>query len=158
MKISVRISALVLALLSVMMLFACDGDTSAQTVDISAVKEQIISELGITDAMDLPGDRLLNLYGIETADIKLSASFVTMGGVFPDEVVMVEAVDSAAADRVEEKLGARLDEVLVQAQSYSPEDYAVAKECKVQRVGDTVAVFISKDHARMEEIFNPNAK
>ena len=104
--------------------------------------------------MDLAPARLLALYGIEEADIKESACFVTMDGIFPDEIVMIKAADTDAADRIEEKLNTRLDEIKVQSQSYDPENYAIAQECKVFREGNVVALFVSAKHADMEAIFN----
>ena len=145
----------ILALVCMFSLFACgsgEGSASDKDIDINAVKEQIISQLGIDGAMDLPAERLLALYGIDEADIASSACYVTMDGVFPDEIVMIKAVDTEAAKRVEEKLNTRLDEIKVQSQSYDPENYAVAQECKVLKEGNVVALFMSPKHADMEEI------
>lgn len=137
-------------------LFACgsDADSTAKEIDINTVKEQIIADLSIEGAMDLAPARLLALYGIEEADIKESACFVTMDGIFPDEIVMIKATDADAADRIEAKLNTRLDEIKVQSQSYDPENYAIAQECKVFREGNVVALFVSAKHADMEAIFN----
>lgn len=147
---------LICAVLLIAMMFslvACGSD-SYREIDIKAVKEQIISELSIEGALDLASERLLALYGIEEADIAESACFVTMGGVFPDEIVMIKATDEAAADRIEAKLNTRLDEIKIQSQSYDPENYAIAQECKVLREGNVVALFMSAKHADMEAIFN----
>lgn len=148
-----KIICILFAAFLMLSLFACGEDT-VKDIDIKAVKEQIISELAIEGALDLASERLLALYGIEEADITESACFVTMGGVFPDEIVMIKAVDGDAADRIEAKLNTRLDEIKVQSQSYDPENYAVAQECKVLREGNTVALFMSAKHADMEAVFN----
>ncbi len=143
------------AILCMLSLFACGAGNAADTkdVDIALVKENIITELKIEGAMDVPAERLLALYGIDAADIAESACYVTMDGVFPDEIVMIKATDSDAAKRVEEKLEARLNEIKVQSQSYDPENYAIAQECAVLTQGNTVALFMSPNHAQMEEIF-----
>ena len=150
-----KIICAVLAVVCMFSLFACgmEKEIDSRDIDIAAVKEQIIADLKVEGAMDLAPQRLLALYGIEEADIAQSACYVTMDGVFPDEIVMIKAVDSAAADRIEEKLGVRLDEIKVQSQSYDPENYAIAQECSVQRVGNTVALFMSPNHNAMEKIF-----
>lgn len=151
-----KIICAVLALVCMLSLFACgagENNKPERDIDIKAVKEQIISQLNIEGAMDLASERLLALYGIEAADIASSACYVTMDGVFPDEIVMIEAVDADAAKRVEEKLQTRLEEIKVQSQSYDPENYAVAQECKVLKEGNVVALFMSPKHAEMEEIF-----
>lgn len=148
-----KIICVLFAVVMLLSLFACGGETTNE-IDIKSVKEQIISELKIEGALDLASDRLLALYGIEEADITESACFVTMGGVFPDEIVMIKATDKGAADRIEAKLNTRLDEIKVQSQSYDPENYAIAQECAVLREGNTVALFMSAKHADMETIFN----
>ena len=88
-------------------------------------------------------------------DIAAASSFTTLdGGIFPDEVVIVKAVDPAAAGRVEACLNARLDSVMGQAQNYDPESFAIAQQCRVQKNGNYVALFISPQHEAMEQIFD----
>ena len=70
---------------------------TAVSVDLAAVRTDIQTQLGITDALPLETDALLNLYGIDSSWVAQSASFVTMAGTFPDEVILVEAVDETAA-------------------------------------------------------------
>ena len=148
-----RLVCAVLLIVMMLSLVAC-GSGAPREIDIKSVKEQIISELSIEGALDLASDRLLALYGIEEAEVLESACFVTMGGVFPDEIVMIKAVDEDAADRIESKLNTRLDEIKVQSQSYDPENYAIAQQCKVLREGTVVALFMSAKYADMEAIFN----
>ncbi len=149
-----RFFGAVLALVMIFALCACTGDSNANTaVDIVFVKEQIISELKMDGTMDIDSSRLLDLYGIEEAWIADSQCFVTMDGVFPDEVIMVRATDKTAVSQIEEKLTARLNEVKVQSQSYDPENYAIAQECKVITDDTVVALFLSPDHQVMEKIF-----
>ncbi|MBQ2943335.1 MAG: DUF4358 domain-containing protein [Ruminococcus sp.] len=148
-----RIFSIVLAALCLLSLAACT-DSATKDIDIAAVKEQIITDLAIEGAMDVESDRLLNLYGIAAEDVAESACFVTIEGVFPDEIVMVKATDADAAKRVAESLNTRLDEVKVQSQSYDPENYAIAQECQVLTEGNVVALFLSPKHAEMEEIFS----
>ena len=57
---------------------------SGTSVDLSAVRADIISQLSIADPLNLETDALLNLYGIDASLVAQSASFVTMSGTFPD--------------------------------------------------------------------------
>ncbi len=152
-----KIIALVLAVLTIFALTACGGD-SAKEIDIAAVKETIVTDLAIEGSMDIDSSRLLDLYGIAAEDIEEAACYITMDGVFPEEIIMVKAVDADAAKRVEEKLNARIEEVKVQSQSYDAENYALAQECKVIKEGNYVAMFLSAKHAEMETIFTNAAK
>ena len=81
-----------------------------QTVDLNAVREAILNECGITDSMMLETDALTRLYGIDASKVKQSASFVTMSGTFPHEIIMAEAVDEGAASEIASLLQNRLSE------------------------------------------------
>lgn len=149
-----RILSVLFAILMLVSLCACSEQTGGNTVaDIAAVKEQIINDIKMDGTMDLPASRLLDLYGIEEEWIVDSQCFVTMEGVFPDEVIMVRAKDKDSVSKIEEKLEARLNEVKVQSQSYDPENYAIAQECKVITDDTVVVLFLSPEHSKMEKIF-----
>lgn len=132
-------------------LCACGADANPEP---QAVVDEIVASLSIESALTVPTERLTALYGIAAEDIDESACFTTLdGGVFPDEVVIVRAVDSAAAGRVAECLNARLESVMAQAQNYDAESLAVAQKCRVITKGLYAALFISPQHEAMEELF-----
>ena len=160
-----RIIALLLCLLCTVSLFACGAGSNDETsnennsqqtanVNLTEIKDSIITKLAIDGAMDMDTSMLLNLYGIDEADVKESACFATMDGVFPDEIVMVRATDSNASARIAEKLQTRLEAVLVQSKNYDAQNYEIAQKCKVITKGDIVALFISANHETMQGIFN----
>ena len=126
---------------------------AAVSVDLAAVRTDIQTQLGITDALPLETDALLNLYGIDSSWVAQSASFVTMAGTFPDEVILVEAVDETAAASIQEKLQNRLNEVLVQSESYDPDNYKAAQSCSVRVNGCYVALILSPKQADMAAIY-----
>ncbi len=123
------------------------------SVDLSAVRADIISQLSIADPLNLETDALLNLYGIDASLVAQSASFVTMSGTFPDEVILVEAVDEAAAATIQEKLQNRLNEVLVQSESYDPDNYKAAQSCQVRVNGLYVSLILSPKQADMAAVY-----
>ncbi|MBQ4364647.1 MAG: DUF4358 domain-containing protein [Clostridia bacterium] len=124
-----------------------------EKVDLSALSKKIISSAGVEGAMPLPKERLTDLYGIAQSDIASAGCFITMNGSFPEEAVMVEAKDGAAKGRIVSALNTRLADVLVQAENYDAENYALAKQCKVITKGNYVALFVSPKHAAMESAF-----
>ena len=132
--------------------------TTAKTVDLSALSNQIISKAGVEGAMPLPKERLTDLYGIAQADIASAGCFITVNGSFPEEAIMIEAKDSGAQSRIVSALNTRLADVMVQAQNYDAENYALAKQCKVITAGNYVALFVSPQHAAMESAFNAAVK
>lgn len=147
-----KVLCMLMALVLLASLTACGAEPV--TKDITAIKDQIITDLAIEGAMDIPGDRLLDLYGIDAASVKTSACFITMGGAFPDEIVMVEAVDTAAAKEITQKLETRLADVTNQAQNYDAESFALFQKCKVQSSGVYVALFISAKATEMQKLFD----
>lgn len=167
-----KIICALLILLCAMSLFACTdsdngktGDNSVTVIDtqtdvktdnvnLTDIKNRIIDECGIEGAMDIDTYMLLNLYGIEEADVADSACFTTMEGVFPDEIIMIKAKDSDASKRITEKLGNRLEAVLAQSKNYDAENYEIAQKCEVITKGDIVALFVSAKHEQMQEIFS----
>ena len=126
---------------------------AAASVDLSAVRADILSQLGITGSLPLETDALLGLYGIESSWVAQSASFTAASGTFPDEVVLVEAVDEAAAASIQEKLQNRLNEVLVQSETYDAENYQAAQSCQVRVNGLYVSLILSPKQADMAAIY-----
>lgn len=133
-------------------------ENKAPSVDLGTVKNAIVSGAGVVDPLDVPTSRLESLYGIDTSLVKQAASFVTIEGAFPDEIVMIEAVSEEAAEMIQVLLGIRLSEVKEQSKSYDPENYALAQQCTVGRKGAFVSMFLAPQHAKMKAIFDSYVK
>ena len=127
-------------------------------VDLSSLSSRMISQVGVDGAMPLAKERLTDPYGIAQSDIASAGCFITMNGSFPEEAIMIEAKDSGAKSRIVSALNTRLSDVLVQAENYDAENYALAKQCKVISNGNYVALFVSPQHAAMESMFNSAVK
>lgn len=144
-------------LLSLCLLFSlagCQKQSETPDVDLTAVREAMLEAQNTEDPYLLETDALLNLYGISSEDVAQSASFVTMSGTFPDEIILVRAVDEKAAERIAESLAARLDEVKVQSQTYDPDNYKAAQACKVDTNGLYVSLILSPDQEALTAIYN----
>lgn len=125
---------------------------------LSDVRKEILAKCEIKDSMDIETEALSRLYGIEGSDVKQSASFVTMSGTFPHEVIMIEAVDTSAADEIAALLENRVSEVRIQSQSYDAKNYALALECKVYKNKNFVSLFLSPDHQKITEVYSKYVK
>ena len=121
-------------------------------VDLTVLRESVIDQLEISDPLTLESSVLVDLYGIGEDLIAQSGCFVTMSGTFPDEVLLIEAIDPTAATVIAEKLQGRLDEVLVQSKTYDAENYAAAQNCKVTQCGSYVTLILSPKQAEIAEI------
>lgn len=169
-----RFLTLLMALTMLLALAACGGgdqepDTTnepAQTetqepanepaadVDLEALKAQMLSDAGITDYIDVPAENLSSVYGIDAAQVVSAAAFNAMtGGAFPEEVVMVQAADEAAAADVAAKLEAKLDAIAQQAASYDPDSLELAENCDVVIDGVYVGLFFTQHYDAMVSAF-----
>ena len=127
---------------------------SSTAVNLEAVKNAIITIVGVADPLDVPTSRLSSLYGIDASLVKQSACFVTIEGAFPDEIVMIEAVNEDAASSIKSLLNNRLAEVKEQSKSYDAENYALAQQCSVDKKGLFVTMFLTPQHANMKVIYD----
>lgn len=136
---------------------ASEAVTAAPVVEgkgLEALKNKMVAELDLKDPIILDNGRLLEQYGITEDTIASQSSFIVLTGVFPAEIIMVEAVDEAAAKDVEAKLQSRLDNLKQQSQSYDADSYAIASACEVETEGNFVALFFSEHNEAMVEMFN----
>lgn len=145
---------IIACLLAVLLtLSACSGGTKIPDVDLTQVRTDLLEAQGIEDPYLLDTDALKSLYGIEAEDVAQSASYVTMDGTFPDEIILVQAVDDKAAERIQSCLKTRLDEVMVQSQTYDPENYAAAQKCTVTVDGTYVALILSPEQETLRSVY-----
>lgn len=122
-------------------------------VSLSDVCAAMVTAAEVSDPMYLDTASFANLYGIDPSWVAQSAGFVTMSGVFPDEVAIFEAVDGGAAAQIAACLQTRLDEVMVQAETYDPDSYAKAKQCSVVTNGNFVRLLLSPKQAELASAY-----
>lgn len=122
--------------------------------DLSALRDKMIADFSSEDAIPFESDVLLDLYGIKADDVSESACYMTMDGVFPQEIIMIKAVNEEALVRICEALENRIADVKLQSESYDPENYALAQKCKVATRGLYATMFLSPHFDQMTEAFN----
>ena len=177
-----RVFALMMALMALTMMLtltACGGDEPEETTDpaqtetvepgteegtevtepaagadLAGLMAQMISDAGIADYIEVPAENLSNVYGIDAAQVVNAAAFNAMtGGAFPEEVVMIQAVDEAAAADMAAKLEGRLTSIADQAASYDPASLELAENCDVITSGVYVGLFFSNHYDAMVSAF-----
>ena len=129
------------------------AEEQVSDVNLVEIRQQILTQLEISDPFLLETDALMNLYGIGADQVKQSGCFVTMAGTFPDEIILVEAVDENAVVSIQHCLQNRLNEVLVQSETYDPDNYAAAQQCQVLVNGLHISLILSPRQAEMTEIY-----
>ena len=131
-----------------------DDEDTPFAPDILALRNKMISDFGDHDAITFESDVLLDLYGIAGEDVAESACYMTMDGVFPQEIIMIKAINEDALSRISASLENRISEVKTQSENYDPENYALAQKCKVATRGLYVTMFLSPNFDEMTEMFN----
>ena len=120
-----------------------DNGDAAQTngattgsVDLAALRDQLIADCGYTDTLPVETAGLESTYGITADQVTSSASFnATVGTAFPDELTN------------------RLSAIADQAASYDPDSEALAKKCEVVTSGNYVGMFFSSHYDEMVSAF-----
>ncbi len=135
-----------------------DDPETAESVVLTDILSEIKTKVSVSGELGFDASSMETLYGLDPNDLSQAVGFVVMEGTFPHEVVMVEAKDSSAADRVEEKLNNKHKGFVEQSKGYDAENYALACKCKVERNGNYISMFLSPDFETMREIYNEYVK
>ena len=127
-------------------------------VSLSEVKDEIKKTIGATDALDFNDNAVEMLYSIKKEDVKQFAGFSVAQGTFPHEIVMIEAANEEAGQRIEKAFEAKISSFAEQSKNYDAENYALAKKCKVQKNGNYFAMFLSPDYEDILGIYEKHVK
>ena len=110
------------------------------------------------EMLALDANDLLDLYGVNSADVKQFAAAVNTSGIDCDEVVLVEAVNADAAARVKTALDNRYQAKLNETENYLPDEYAVIKTCSVTMDGNYVAMIVAPNAEELTKIYRESFK
>jgi len=110
------------------------------------------------ELMEVPSDMLLDYYGIDTADVSEGIYYISLDNMLADEFVILVAANEDAADRLEEKLQARLERKLDEAEGYSPEQAAIIEKCSVLRDKNYVSLIVSPDFDAIAQAYKDYIK
>ena len=144
-------SAVMLAFF-ILELSACSGGT-AKNADLTSAMKKMKEKITNTQMMDLSSDDLMSEYGIKPGDVKQFAAYVDSTGTKGDEIVLVQANSSEAADRIKKDLDNRYSQKEVEMKDYLPDEYAVLKKCKVNKSGDYISMIVSPQYEELEKIY-----
>ncbi len=125
----------------------------AKEVNLSEVMDKINADFSLSLQTLESADDLNTYYSIETADVKQFAAEIDSNNNAPVEIVLVEAVDSSAADRVESALTTRYNAIISQYSSYTPEKLDMVKACKVTKDGNFVSMIVADNASEMLNVY-----
>lgn len=133
-------------------LCAC-GQKTAPAPNMEERFESIQKAAADTQMLVVPPDKCLILYGIAKEDCTQELVAICQNSLRADEYWLIEAVDSAAADRIEASAKARLEQKLAELESYLPEQYQVVKQARLLRTGNCVVLLISPQAEELAKLF-----
>ena len=147
-KIAICLLSLVLSLC---MLTAC----GTADVDLKTVFDDINSQFGITVLTVIEDASKLNRYYMidESKVEQFAAEFSAESSVFT-EVVLIKAVDEAAASEIATLLNNHLQSRMSEAKSYNPESVAMLEGCSVETNGVYVSLIIGEKAAEMKAVYD----
>jgi hypothetical protein len=142
-----RITLLILAAVLLFTAAACGGEEKKR--DVAAFGEKVLNEIEFQDSMSPLRDNLLaQLYGgLKDEDIT-ARSIYTSTGYTPEEIVVIEAKDTAAAEKIEAALKQRIVEQRTSFENYIPTEMPKLTDPPVRRKGNYVVMIISGDDAK----------
>ena len=148
------------ALLCFMVFFAFVGCTGSVSKDVNLF--EVLNSINFK--FEIPEDDMLRIettddlelyYNIAPADVKQFAAETTLNSSTDiTEFVLVEAVDSEAAQRVYDALQIRYNSQRDLCASYSAELLAIVNECSVSQNGNYIALIMSSEFDEITEWYN----
>ncbi|MBR3971515.1 MAG: DUF4358 domain-containing protein [Ruminococcus sp.] len=153
----------VLCIIAVFTLAACGEteDKSSDTnvnIDLSVVLSDINKEFSIPadEMMQIEDTDSLELfYNILPEDVKQFAAQTTINTATDiAEIILVEAVDEEAADRIYKALDIRYNSQKDLTASYSAELLDIINKCSVEKNGNFVTLIMSSESADITEFYN----
>lgn len=155
---NIKTIALLLCALMIFAFAGCTGDTGNKEVVLSDVLASINSVFAVSESDMLrieTTDDLELYYNIVPTDVKQFAAETTVNSATDiTEIILVEAVDSEAAQRVYDALLVRYNSQRDLCASYSAELLAIVDECSVSQNGNFVTLIMSSDFDNITEWYN----
>ncbi|MCR5843717.1 MAG: DUF4358 domain-containing protein [Oscillospiraceae bacterium] len=133
-------------------LCAC-GQKSAAVPNMEERFESIQRAAADTQMLVVPPDKCLILYGIAKEDCTQELVAICQNSLRADEYWLIEAVDSAAADRIEAAAKAHLEQKLAELENYLPEQYLVVKQARLLRMENCVILLVSPQAEELARLF-----
>lgn len=148
------IASLFSALIIVTYFVGCttgEADLSAVLNDINSTFSDSTENLAqLSDVSELN-----TYYEINVDDVKQFAAEINKdASTAPIEIVLVEAVDSTAAESVKTLLERRYNAIYGLYSSYSAEQFDMVKDCGVTQSGNFITMIVAEDYSEMIKIVN----
>lgn len=126
--------------------------TEAVHADLTQLYTQMSEKL--PQMIEMDQDMMLDYCGIDAQKCVQTVVAMNYNGLETDEIWLLEAVDGAAADTLEEMAQLRLKMKAEETETYAPDQYAVVQKAQLLRKGNYVALIVTPEAAALSEMFN----
>ena len=157
-----RLIAILCAAALVLALCACGQEAKTdetqqpqqQTKTLSAIFEEVKAQVALSDMVEYTDvSKLDRYYGITADKVTEFAGCVNSSGTNQEEIVLIKAADSAAADEIQQILENKYNAKLNENKDYNPEQAAMIEKCKVERDDLYVSMIISPSADQITAIY-----
>ena len=142
-----RKTALPALLVLCLLLSACAAPASpaAQPLPLADIYTKMGEQVQLPPMVTVGADLALDFYGIDLAKTRQAVLKMASDSLLADEVLLIEAVDEAAAKEIENLLQGRIQAKAKEAEGYSPKQHDIIKKGHVVREGLQLALIVSPD-------------
>ena len=143
MRVQDKILPLTVIILLLVLFPGCGKKESQTPWDVQEIWNAVSAEEDFPEMIPVPENRLGYMFGIEQKDYTQEVIAVSADSLRADEIWLIEAVDEAAAQRLEELAKIRLAQKEEETKSYAPEQYRIVQEAKLQLNGLRLIMVVS---------------
>ena len=128
-------------------------DEGPKVFDAKAILDEIIANYELSDVTKLDDVMFLDvLYGIKEDDVKQFSLCINETGISADEIIIIEAVDADATQRVLELVMNWYTAKGVQMKDYIPEEYEKIEKSSVKSSGNYVYMVVAENSGEIEKV------
>ena len=152
---AVKLRRIFAAILIIVGLSACSPGQAEQTElpEPGQLFERIRQTVRLPEMVDVAADMLEANTGISAGEYVGAAYYIPMDSVVPEELILIRAVDEAAALDIQEKLESYLDYRVESARVYLTEYMPVLQAGVVRRDGLTVSLIVSEQVSEIVAVY-----
>ena len=143
MRVQGKILSITVIILLFVLLTGCGKKEVQTSWDVQEIWNAVSAEEDFPEMIPVPENRLGYMFGIEQKDYMQEVIAVSADSLRADEIWLIEAVDEAAARRLEELAKIRLGQKEEETRSYAPEQYRIVQEAKLQLNGLRLIMVVS---------------
>ena len=118
-----------------------------------SIYSQLKNTVALPEMFAVPSDAIPGFYAIFPEQYSDAVFMMCADSLKADEIVIIRAVDANAAKAINGLLEQRLTDKAEAASVYSPEQYAIIKNCSVIQEGLWVSMIVSPDVNELTAVF-----